>query len=180
MDPFNLLLVSVEVSVAFAGFAGIIATFQFRDRANIHRVRIAGLTYIVHVSLMMALFSVLPLLLSIFGVEDATLWAVCSGLLVIWGCCFLGYFYTVVRGSIRRKANRASFRVAYLLGVIMVLCCILNAANIVFHREPGPYLAGIVMCYSAVGVMFTQILLRPLWKAVRQQEASNASGASAG
>lgn len=180
MDAFNLLLVSVEVSVAFAGFAGIIATFQFRDKANIYRGRVAGLAYIVHVSLMMALFSVLPLLLSIFGVEDATLWAVCSCLAVIWGCCYLCYFYIVVRGSLRRKTNRVFFVVSYLIGVIILLCLILNAMNIVFHREPGPYLAAIVMAYSGVGIMFMQILLRPLWKAVRQQEASNASGASAG
>ena len=84
MDESELLLVGIEVSVAFAGFAGIIATFQFRDRASINRGQIVGLTIIVNFSLMCAFFSVLPPLLSTFGLADATIWSIGSVLACLY------------------------------------------------------------------------------------------------
>ena len=44
MDAAELLLVGIEVSVAFAGFAGVIATFQFRGAARIDCGDVVGLT----------------------------------------------------------------------------------------------------------------------------------------
>ena len=63
MDPSDLLLVGIEVSVAFAGFAGVIATFQFSDPTKINRGNIMGLTMIVDFGLVCAFSSTLPLFL---------------------------------------------------------------------------------------------------------------------
>jgi hypothetical protein len=45
--------------------------------------------------------------------------------------------------------------------------------DLVFHREPGPYIAGIISGLGLVGVMFTRLLIGPLWKVVREQEATD-------
>ena len=43
MEVTDLLILSAEVSVALAGFAGIVATFQFRDAKKVKRAELVGL-----------------------------------------------------------------------------------------------------------------------------------------
>ena len=57
--------------------------------------------------------------------------------------------------------------------VLIVISLILNMLDLVFHREPGPYLTGIIIGLGLVGVMFTRLLIGPLWKVVREQEATD-------
>ncbi len=172
MSESAILLVGIEVSVALAGFAGVIATFQFRDGAGINRGHMVALTIIVNFSLMCAFFSVLPPLLSILRFEDATIWLIGSALLCIY---IPNRMYRIHRNmsvvALRRSTQlvfRALFGVAALLFVLNAL----NVANQVFHREPGPYIAAIVFGLGMVGYLFARLLLRPLWRVVRDQEAA--------
>ncbi len=173
MDVSDLLLVGAEVSVAFAGFAGIIATFQFRDETKINRGQIVGLSMIVHMSLMLAFASALPLLLSVFRVEDATIWAICSGFGVIWSSYTQYSIHKNMRGAVRRKFTRLFFNILQGIFALLAVALILNLLDLVFHREPGPYIAAIVMGLGLVGYMFTRLLVRPLWKVVHEQEAAD-------
>ena len=178
MEATDLLLIGTEVSVAFAGFAGIIATFQFRDETKINRGRIVGLTMIVQFSLMCSLFCVFPLLLSHFDLEDATLWSIvsCFGLVYI---CYSMYFINKnMRGAVRKKSARLLFGLFYGAAALVSLSLVLNIADLAFHKEPGPYLTAIVFGLSLVGYMFARLLLRPLWRVVHEQETAN-SGAAA-
>jgi hypothetical protein len=180
METIDLLLVGVEVSVAFAGFAGIIATFQFRGESIVKRGDIVGLSMIVQSSLTCAALSVLPLILFIFEIRDAMVWAICSGV----GAVSVGNsMYGIdknMRGAVRRLSLRIFFGALQGLFALVVLAQLLNAADIVFHREPGPYITGIVMGLGLVGYMFGRLLLRPLWSAVRRQEADSLTSAAAG
>ena len=88
MEPSDFLLVGIEVSVAFAGFAGIIATFQFSDRTKIKRGDVVGLTMIVQNSLLAAFASALPLVLYTFDLSDETIWSLVSGV----GAVLFGLF----------------------------------------------------------------------------------------
>ena len=67
MKELDILILGVEASVAFAGFAGVIATFQFGDAKKVRRADAVGLTMIVQFSLLAALVSSVPLLLYSFG-----------------------------------------------------------------------------------------------------------------
>ena len=78
MDVSDLLLVGIEASVAFAGFAGIIATFQFSDRTSVKRGDVVGLTMIVQNSLAIAFACTLPLVLRTFDLKDETIWTAVS------------------------------------------------------------------------------------------------------
>ncbi len=177
MDSSNLLLVGIEVSVAFAGFAGIIATFQFRDKEKIDRGHLVGLTMIVNFGLMCAFFSALPLIISIFKVEVGTLWVICSSLAIIYIFRGMHFVHNNMKVAVVGKGTRLLFGAFQGLAALLAFSLILNIANLVFHREPGPYLASILFALSLVGYMFVRLLLRPLWRAVHEQEATNPSGA---
>ncbi len=177
MESSDLLLVGIEVSVAFAGFAGIIATFQLRDEAKINRGHVVGLSLIVHISLVLALASALPLLLSIFRVEDAALWAICSGLAAIWSSYTQYSVHRNMRGAVRSKFTRLFINILQGVFALIVISLILNMLDLAFHREPGPYIAAIIIGLGLVGIMFTRLLVRPLWRVVDEQEATNLSEA---
>ena len=51
MEVSNILLVGIEASIALAGFAGVIATYQINDVTRVRRSTVAGLTMIIHSSL---------------------------------------------------------------------------------------------------------------------------------
>jgi hypothetical protein len=184
MIASDLLLVGAEVSVAFAGFSGIIATFQFRDKTTVKRGDIVALTMIVYFSLLCAFCCILPLLLSIFGIEDATIWTICSVFgAIVMVCCMYGVDRGM-RNAVRKKSLQLLFGtmqgVAALIVLFMTLFMTLNAVNVVFHREPGPYIVGIVSALALAGYMFGRLLLRPLWRAVHKQETANLIGARSG
>lgn len=177
-DLSDVLLVGTEVCVAFTGFAGIIATFRFKDGARIKRGDMVGLSMIVQISLMTALFCVLPLLLEAISFESSTKWFVCSCLGALW---MAGNSYMIdknMRGAVQNMSYKLFFGFLQGIGALLVICLILNASNIVFHREPGPYIAAIVYGVTIVGYMFGRLLLRPLWRELRAQEV-NEGGATA-
>jgi len=171
MDASELLLVGIEVSVAFAGFAGVIATFQFRGAARIDRGDLVGLTMIVNFGLWSALFCTIPLIFSIFEIEPETIWTICSGIGAIYVSYAMYFVYKNMQGAVPSLTTRLLFGMFQGIAAFFVLSMILNASDSVFHKEPGPYLASICYGLCLVGYMFVRLLLRPLWKAVRAQEA---------
>ncbi len=177
METNDLLLIGTEVSVALAGFAGIVATFQFRDGKKIKRGDVLGLTIIVQLSLGCALLTVIPIILSIIGIDDGTLWATCSVVGAIWGACHMYIVDRDMRGAVKKISLRILFGIFQGVFVLVIISLILNAVDIFFHKEPGPFLIGIILCLSMVGYMFTRLLVHPLWQAVRKQEAVNISHA---
>ena len=176
MGSSDLLLVGIEVSVAFAGFAGMIATFQFRDTARINRGDAVGLTIIVDFGLVSALFCALPLCLLIFNVNGETLWAICSSLAAIAVCRAMYNGHTKMKPAAVSSRSRMLFGILQGVAALITFSLILNVADLVFHREPGPFIAAILYALSVVGYMFLRLLLRPLWGAVHEQEAGNLGG----
>ena len=177
MDASDLLLVGAEVGVAIAGFAGIITTYQFRDRTKINRSQVAGLSLIVIGSLGAAFCCVFPLLLSVFGVEDSTLWAICSCVMLVGVGRSMFVNERDLRGVVRTKSQRLINGAIQGVSFLIVLSLILNTADLVFHREAGPYVFAILWGLSITSYMFVRLLLRPLWRTVRQLEAANPIGA---
>jgi len=178
MDPTELLLVGIEVSVAFACFAGIVATFQFGGKTKIKRGDVVGLSLIVQISLMSALLCLLPLLLSIYGIEDRILWSICSAVGAIYVGGSMYYVDTHMRGAVRRRSIRILFGSMQGVFALVLIAQVLNTSNLVFHRVPSPYLTGIALGFCLDGYMFARLLLRPLWQTVLEQEAANSKANS--
>lgn len=172
LQASGLLLVGVEVSVALAGFAGIIATFQFRDVRAVRRPDVVALSTIVQNSLWCALGSALPPLLYLFGMDERTLWSICSTFAAVLMAGLIINVVTGLTGTVRRRSVRVFFSLLQVGSAFFVVCNVLNAADVVFHREPGPYIAAIMWGLSLAAYMFVRLLLYPLWRSVRQQEAT--------
>jgi hypothetical protein len=175
MGTSDLLLVGIEVSVAFAGFAGIIATFQFGDRTGIKRGDVVGLTMIVQNSLAIALACTLPLVLNTFALESETVWTVASAYGAVSSLLTMYSIDKSMRGAVRKTSLKLLFGLMQGVSALLVICLILNACDIIFHREPGPYLVALTANLGIVGYMFARLLLRPLWHEVRSQERTNQS-----
>ena len=171
LEATDLLLLGTEVSVAFAGFSGIIATFQLRSGTKLTRGDVVGITIIVQNSLVSTLFCVWPLVFLISGVDEKLIWAFFSGAAGIWGGTTIYLVNKTVAVRVRNSTTRRVFRSLQLLAGAIGVCLILNASNLVFHREPGPLLAAIVFGLGLVGLMFSRLLLRPLWRSIREQES---------
>jgi predicted permease len=77
-DILDILIVGVEASIALAGFAGVIATYQINDVTRVRRGTVAALTVTVQCSLLAALGCAITLLLYTFGVKGVTLWVISS------------------------------------------------------------------------------------------------------
>jgi len=172
MEVFDILLVCIEVSIALAGFAGVIATFQINNVTRIRRGAVAALSVVVQYSLLAALACVIPLLLHTFGVQGETLWVICSGVGAIL-VASMAYSASSMKGAITKTSSRLLYLLLQGLGALVVLANILNAFDLAFHRGPGPLVAGIVYALSVAGIMFSRLLLLPLWRIVHEQEDAN-------
>jgi hypothetical protein len=179
MDISELLQLGIEASIALAGFAGVIATYQIGEGRRIGRGTVAAVTVITRCSLLVGLACALVLLLRTFGVDGSTLWGVSSAI----GAVMMASVAFSIARSIQGETYRRSSRILYLLlqsvGGFVVLGLILNAAGLVFDREPGPFIAGAVYGLSLAGIMFSRLLLKPLWQMVRELERANSKGTSA-
>ena len=80
-----------------------------------------------------------------------------------------------MRGAVKRTALRILFGAFQGVFGLVVISLILNTLDIFFHKEPGPYLAGIVLCLCLAGYMFSRLLVHPLWQAIGKQERVNTS-----
>ena len=170
MEVFDVLLVGIEASIALAGFAGVIATFQITDVTTVRRGTVSGLTVIVHCSLSTALGCALPLLLQTFGVKGVTIWIISS---VIGAIIMVVVAYGIassMKGVTTKKSSRLLYLALQALGVLVAAAMILNALDLIFHREPGPFFAAVVYGLGLAGIMFSRLLLLPLWRIVREQE----------
>ena len=170
-------MLGVEAAIALAGFAGIIATFQFAGAKETRRAEAVGLTMILQFSLLAALMCSIPLLLNSFGIAQTVVWAISS---LLTAFIYIGSIYNQIRSA--RRAIRTLSGVRFLLMLLLPGLCItvinfMNTLNIFFHREPGPVIAGILWGLTVASLMFSRLLLRPVWRSVRTyEEAAKPSG----
>ena len=180
MEIFDMLVLGVEAGIALAGFAGIIATFQFGGAKVMRRTDAVGLTMVVRDALTSAAVCSLAMLLFAFQIGESTTWTL-SSLLV--STLLLYSIYSSTR-LLRHAFKRKSFLLLWAFGnamvVLVVLANILNAADVVFHREPGPVLMGVVVGLGSSAYSFSRLLLLPVWRMVRLQEAAKLADATSG
>ena len=174
MENADQLLTFTQVAIAVAGFAGIIGTFQFKEGERIRRGDAVGLAVVVNTGLMSAFYSTLPLLLINFGTDDTTVWAISS----VMTCVIYAYFSYDIAIRLKNFKTYKSFNkiIIYLLFIvafIIIAINVLNACNIFFKREFGPFYISLIYSLGLVCYMFSRLLLRPIWRTLRKQESEN-------
>ena len=178
MESLDILILGVEASIALAGFAGIVATFQFSGDKETRRTDAVGLTIILQFSLQCALGCAIPLTLFSFGIGEATIWIIASGYNSVSTLAAQFYFHNKIGDSLKGKFF---YKVALFLFFVSTIFALINAMNsfdLVFHRTAGPFIASIVWFLSLSGLMFSRLLLIPIWRNVHKQETAKLAEAS--
>ncbi len=174
MEESSILLTFTQVAVAFVGFAAIVATFRFKDEFTIKKNDAVDLQLIVNTGLVGAFFSVLPLAFSSFGLQNNTVWALCSGIMSINYLGFIYYLSRKVRISkIRRKMSKLIVILYFSIGLLVLVINLMNTFDIVFKREFGPFFISLIYPLSMVGYMFSRLLFLPIWRTIKNQESNN-------
>lgn len=178
MESLDILILGVEASIALAGFAGIIATFQFGGEKKVRRGDAVGLTMILQFSLLGALVSSMGILLYSFEITEAAVWSTCTALVVIVQSWATYNTHKHLRGIDRTKSLERLTLLLQSPTVFFILINLLNTSDTVFHREAGPIIASIVYALCIAGFMFSRLLLQPIWRSVRIQEAAKLADAA--
>jgi hypothetical protein len=172
MEIFDMLVLGVEAGFTLAGFAGIIATFQFAGAKQIHRADAVGLTLIVKDSFMAAAVCSLAMLLLAFEIAESDTWTLASLFAAVIGLFSLYSGYRIMRTALQNNSLRRQFRAVFAVSLLIILANFLNAADIMFHRTPGPILVAAVFMLGLAAHSFTRLLLLPVWRVVRSAEAA--------
>ena len=160
MEGESILQTTAEVSVALAGFTGVVAAFGQR-RGSWSDIDTLRFRVMLFTSLSALVFSILPFALHHMRSEASSTWAISSGLLA-------SYFVITVFVDTRRWRQVVTRRdsefsawpglLALLLASIAIVTQVLNGLGIGFHRAFGPYFLGVCCLLLTCTLMFIRLL----------------------
>ena len=159
MEPETVLSAATEVGIAIAGFTGIVAAIS-RTRAAWSPQARVYFSILLGMSVAAVAFALLPMLLSIAGTAETTVWTVSSGLYVV---------YVVALSMIRSiQLGRAGIRwqsgpIGVTAGTSAILVT-LQLVNVAFLHEPWPHLVAVVVSLL-LAFSFFIYLLSEIWEA---------------
>ena len=145
MEGSEALIVIAEVSVALAGFAGIVAVFRQGEVAAWPSIELFRFRFMVEVSLFTLLASTFPFVFFYLSVPDPHIWALSSGLFSIVAASYIALAVVRIRrlDSSGRGGMSRGWTVAYLLGTLLVGATQAVNALAVFRAPTfGLYLVG--------------------------------------
>ena len=179
MNQSDQLLLVVEVAVALAGFAGVVGSFQYRSGAKIPRGDVLGLELMIVLSLMTAVCAILPVALFNFGVGETTIWSISSSVAVV---AYAVYIFNIKRKFrkllVSGRVSRILFEFFFVAAYLTALANFVNVLDVGLHREYAPYFVSLVVPNCLSAYMFVRLVLRPLRRAIREQETTGTYDAS--
>jgi hypothetical protein len=167
------LILLAEIAIALAGFAGIVATNQFRSTGRFSRGDAVGLVLIIHCGLVDAFFTLLPMAIFAFGHTEQTAFRFSSALHCI---NFSLYIYWIVKNMRSVRVNtlvaHVSYALLYIVAGFIIVINAMNAVGWVFHGEFGPYFVACILPLLLAAYMFIRLVSRPIWRSVWEHEKS--------
>lgn len=160
MQTTDALSVLAEVSVAFAGFAGIVTAFRRRTPDQWNALDRFRFRFMVEFSLVTLLLSLLPFFVLAFDVAEATVWQLCSVPLAAGALAYLLRSALEVRRLFVRglPVSRSLVAITFATGAAIASTSLLNALR-QFSRPAPVYLAGVGGCLFVCSAMFARLLL---------------------
>lgn len=157
MEPEQALQTIAEVGVALAGFASLVAVLRRRGEEAWAPRALAGLRFMIELSLCAVLFSILPFCLASFGLADGTIWLVaCLGLAVAYAV-LLQLNFARSRGiSAGGIGHRQPIQATggFALGWLITALLVLSAFDQWLPRGPAIYLVALFYLLIAVANQF--------------------------
>ncbi|MDX1649741.1 MAG: hypothetical protein R3263_07785 [Myxococcota bacterium] len=160
MKAAEALSVLAEVSVAFAGFSGIVTVFRRRNPGDWSALDRFRFRFMIEFSLATLFLSLAPFFAAELGLTEPRLWTACSLLLAVGAGIYLVRTTRRVR-RLMAAGEAVSPPVAMLslaVGVLVSVSALGNAAGL-FARPAGVYLAGVGGCLFVSAVLFARLLL---------------------
>jgi hypothetical protein len=159
VDHGDILLTLAEVSVAFAGFAGVVAVFGRRDPGTwsfADRFRFFALVYS---SLSSLLLCVLPFGLFAFGIAESSVWRSLSTLAAL--CSIVVFVLALRRLRAASSSDRAGFTWIVMPVSISIGAAVLalNVYNATVSATFGPFLLAVIFLLVASSFLFARMLV---------------------
>ncbi|RIL06417.1 MAG: hypothetical protein DCC71_06820 [Proteobacteria bacterium] len=160
MKAAEALSALAEVSVAFAGFSGIVTAFRQHNLGEWSRLDRFRFRFMIEFSLATLALSLLPFFLSELGLSEPRVWSMSS---VVLGA---GALFYLVRSALRLRplvvagepVSRGLAAVSVAVGIGVTASALANAAGF-FSAAAGVYLAGVGGCLFVSSAMFARLLL---------------------
>lgn len=160
METSDVLSVLAEVSVAFAGFAGIVTAFRRRTPDHWNALDRFRFRFMVEFSLVTLFLSLLPFFVLAFDVAEARVWAWCSVPLAVGALVYLLRSAVSVRRLLAAglDVSRTLTVTSFAVGIAIATTSLLNALQW-FAHPAAVYLAGVGGCLFVCSAMFARLLL---------------------
>jgi hypothetical protein len=145
IDPADVLLTVAEVSIAFAGFASLIAIFGMRSVSATQTFDLLRYWVMLEFSLAALAFSLLPIILVFVGVSESIVWPGLSGLLAVFVIVHnvvLARLFFRGENTVRSAATPGNMVAANLVYAIIGISQIGNALGFL-ERQPGWFMFGL-------------------------------------
>ena len=159
------------MSVAFAGFSGVVAAFGRRDPETWSFADRARFYVLVRTSLAALFFCIVPFCLSSLYLPEAYVWRIASALMVA--------YFVISRVQTRRQLRAASaadiasisHTASRLIRVVDMTAAAVSFFNVVIVGAVGPFLLALVLLLVQAGFFFARMLFLSLGDGARPDDA---------
>lgn len=159
MPGESLLTTIAEVSVAFAGFSGLIAIFSSATGHGPRLVDFPQFWFMIEISLATLFFSLLPLLLEQLGAPAELMWACASAAVALFLLLYLFRIFGPQPDLPPERHPPRSLWISAAIGsALLFVLLLLNTASIGVHREAWPYFLALVWLLAGAAVSFFLLL----------------------
>jgi hypothetical protein len=156
----GILQTIAELSVAFAGFTGVVVAFGRRPHQGESSINAHAFKAMLAASLQALLFSVLPFLLGASGLSEPRLWRVASAFMLLGLLAGAGvdvHFARQTDPGEWTRFDRAFRLLIPFFGLAAVIGQVFNLLGGV-ERPFAPYLGGLLFFLFFSSVMFVRLL----------------------
>ncbi len=160
MDSLDVtyLVAIATISITFVGFSSVVVVFRQTQGNRLDNLHIFLVRFFIEMGLIVAGFSLLPLLLAVWGLPVATLWRFASAAYAI---AHLMYIRVLFRRRAQYTSGSFSLRSNFLpilISVVVDVGLILNAVGWPADPTMGPYALAITWGLMVAGIFFVQTI----------------------
>ena len=161
MQAESALGIIAEVSVALAGFTGVVAVFGSREQSAWNPVEVMRFRTMLISSLAALLFSIIPICLYHLGISETQVWSTSSTLLAMFLTINTVRVVRTIHSRDSLDYSDVSPWPTRIMAIVLtgaVALLILNILGVGFNREFGPYFVGLVALVLLCVITFVRML----------------------
>jgi hypothetical protein len=163
MEPTAALGTSVQIAVAIAGFAGVVAAFRNDSVHDWGHVEKFWLRLLLLNSILPLVFSMVGLFLLSVTYGSPTTWRLCSGFAVLFLVPFAVMILRTVVGFATGQLEAAGGTrfTSYALIAILVAVCLLQLFNLATLAAFWPFFGAVVAQLLGAMYQFVRLVMSP-------------------